>query len=155
MKKNFMKAAALTGTYVIMALISSCSKDPVVRQRSYTLTANGASGVSGSVNITEQTNKNFSIAVGLDKSIKDTLHLVKVYSGRINQAGPEILDLGTVKGTGGNISIQKYSLDSIIVDGQKKAMTYDSIINYNAYVQVLFSASRPDSILSRGNIGKQ
>jgi hypothetical protein len=154
MKNKIFNGHALAIIVSSLLIMSACSKDNNTREKSYSLTANGVSGVTGQVRITEVQGKNFNLTVDLNKSIKDTLHLVKVFSGRVNEEGALLLDLGSVKGTGSNVSMAKFQIDSVLINGQKKYFTYDSLVNYNAYVKVLHSAFRSDSVLTKGNIGK-
>lgn len=154
MKSKFFNGNAFAIMASSLLILSACSKDNDVREKNYSLAANGNSGVTGQVRIREVSGKKFNINVDLSKSIKDTLHIVKIFSGRVNQEGTVLLDLGTVKGTGTSVNLSTDQLDSVLFNGQKKYFTYDSLINYNAYLKVIYSANRPDSVLAKGNIGK-
>ncbi|ULQ51266.1 hypothetical protein [Flavihumibacter fluvii] len=154
MKNKIFNGRAIVIIASTLIILTACSKDNNTREKSYSLTANGTSGVTGQVRITEIQGKKFNLTVDLNKSIKDTLHIVKVYSGRVNSEGDLLIDMGTVKGTGSNLSLSKTQIDSVLINGQNKYFTYDSLVNYNAYVKVLHSAFRPDSVLTKGNIGK-
>lgn len=154
MKNKIFSGYALAILASSLLIMSACSKDNNTRERSYNLSANGTSGVTGQARITEVQGKKFNLTIDLNKSIKDTLHLVKVFSGRVNEEGALLLDLGTVKGSGTNVSLSKLQIDSVMINGTKKYFNYDSLVNYNAYVKVLHSAFRADSVLTKGNIGK-
>jgi len=154
MKSNFFNGNAIAIMASSLLILSACSKDNDVREKKYSIAANGTSGVTGQARIREVSGKKFSINVDLSKSIKDTFHIVKLYSGRVDQEGALLLDMGTVKGTGSSVSLSTMSIDSVLINGQKKYFNYDSLINYNAYLKVIYSVNKPDSVLAKGNVGK-
>lgn len=141
---------------VLAALItvSSCKKDKSsLRSKDYTLTA-VTTGANGTVTISENTDKSFNIKVNLNKSIKDTVHLVKLYSGSLTTPGALALTLGNITGTGNAVSGETRNIKQIkLPDNSMKNVTYDSIINYKAFIRVFHSTFRGDSLLAKGNVG--
>jgi hypothetical protein len=156
MKQKFVLKTVLAGVLVLPLIFFSCKKEgKEMRSKEYSLAANGASGVTGKVLITENPDASFNIALTLNKSEKDTLHLVKLYNGRLTSPGTLALDLTTLKGSGSGITGKWNSIKQLRdPNNVLKNVTYDSILNYNAYMKVHFSAFKSDSIICQGNVGK-
>jgi hypothetical protein len=156
MKRKFVLMTTLVGVSVLSLIVYSCKKDErEMRSKEYSLAANGTSGVTGKVLITENPDASFNVAVSLNKSDKDTVHLVRLYNGRVNSPGILAHNLFTIKGGSSQVSGQINGIKQIKgADNTTKNVTYDSIIAYNAFVKVHFSAFKPDSIMCLGNVGK-
>lgn len=141
---------------VLVALItvSSCKKDKSsLRSKDYALSA-VTTGASGTVTISENADKSFNIKVSLNKSVKDTVHLAKLYSGSLTNPGALAVTLSNITGTGNAASGETRNITQIkLADNSMKNVTYDSIINYKAFIKVFHSAFRGDSLLAKGNIG--
>jgi hypothetical protein len=139
-----------------MVIVSSCEKDKDnLRQKDFTLAAVGTVGASGVVTISENSDKSFNVKLSLNKSVKDTVHLVKMYSGSIANPGALALTLSNITGTGNTVvSGETRNIKQIkLSDNSMKNVTYDSIINYKAFIRVFHSAFRGDSLIANGNIG--
>ena len=74
---------------LLPATMISCDKDDDVdaRWKEYPLAATGASGVTGKIRFTENTDHSFNVLVSLNKSIKDTVHLVNILHGSTTTPG--------------------------------------------------------------------
>ena len=144
---------AITGLTALIT-VSSCEKEKSnLRSKNYALTA-VTSGATGMVIISENADKSFNIKVNVNKTFKDTVHLVKLYSGSLTTPGALALALGNITGTGNAVSSEARNIKQIkLADNSMKNVTYDSIVNYKAFIKVLHSEFRGDSLLARGNVG--
>jgi hypothetical protein len=138
-----------------MVTVTSCKKDKNnLRQRDYTLTAVGTVGASGIITVSENSDKSFNVRLSINKSVKDTVHLVKMYSGSLTTPGALSLTLNNITGTGNTVSGETRNIKQIkLADNSMKNVTYDSIINYKAFIKVFHSAFRGDSLIAKANIG--
>ncbi|MBI1781124.1 MAG: hypothetical protein HYR66_07105 [Sphingobacteriales bacterium] len=139
---------------VALITVSSCKKDKSsLRSKDYALSA-VTTGANGTVTISENADKSFNIKVSLNKSVKDTVHLAKLYSGSLTTPGALAVTLSNITGTGNAASGETRNITQIkLADNSMKNMTYDSIINYKAFIKVFHSAFRGDSLLAKGNVG--
>lgn len=155
MKKGKIGLFLSLAGIIALVTVSSCKKDKDnFRSKDYTLAAVGTVGASGTVTISENSDKSFNVKVSLNKSVKDTVHLVKMYSGSLVTPGALALTLGTITGNGGAVSSETRNIRQIkLADNSMKNVTYDSIINYKAFIKVFHSAFRADSLIAKGNIG--
>ena len=140
---------------IIVVAVSSCKKDKdKLRQKNYSIAAVGTLGAAGTVTVSENSDKSFNLKISLNKSIKDTVHLVKVFSGSLTTPGALALTLGNITGSGNAVTGETRNIKQIkLTDNSMKNVTYDSIINYKAFIKVYHSAFRGDSLISKGNIG--
>jgi hypothetical protein len=116
-----------------------------LRSKDYTLVPVGQSGVTGKVTISENANKTFNVLVVLNKSVKDTVHISHIHTGSISSPGAVAISLSNILGTGTTTQATTANVNTI---------TYDSVLNYNGYINVHYSASRLDSLIAQVNIGK-
>ena len=140
---------------IIIVAVSSCKKDKDdLRQKAYSIAAVGTLGAAGTVTVSENSDKSFNLKISLNKSIKDTVRLVKVFSGSLTTPGALALTLGNITGSGNAVSGETRNIKQIrLADNSMKNVTYDSIINYKAFIRIYHSSFRGDSLISRGNIG--
>lgn len=152
--KKYGLAITLPALIIIVA-VSSCKKDKDnLRQKDYSIAAVGTLGATGTVTVSENSDKSFNLKVSINKSVKDTVHLVKVFSGSLTTPGALALTLGNITGSGNAVSGETRNIKQIrLADNSMKNVTYDSIINSKAFIRVYHSAFRADSLISRGNIG--
>lgn len=143
----------LTGLFLSVMVSSAfiaCDKDddnapPSLRSKEYTLTPFNGSGVTGKVRINENADRSFNVTVALDKSVKDTVHIAKIYAGSIDNPGEAVIPLTNITGNDSAVSVTTSNINTI---------TYDSLMNYNGFVRVNYSAYKSDSIVAQANIGK-
>jgi hypothetical protein len=166
-KKEIMRVATFSRHFMLPVIaglslfVFACNKDDdndtsATRFVEYPLTAVGNSGVNGKVTISENTDSSFNVLVVIDKSVKDTVHLLHLNHGSVSNPSPGdiIVQLNSITGTGGpassttnGIKRVKTSYDAMIT------FTYDSITHYNGHINVQYSAGRSDSLIAQGNIG--
>jgi hypothetical protein len=154
---NIKQAIAIALISALMPVfIISCDKDDdaSIRWKEYPLAATGASGVTGKVRFTENTDRSFNVLVTLNKSVKDTAHLVNIYHGSNITAGAIAITLANITGTGNTASSETKNIKQMkLPDNSLKNINYDSILKFNGNVNVLYSATRSDSSIAKGNIG--
>jgi hypothetical protein len=144
---------------VFSVVMYSCDKDDDgvndnVRSSEYALAAVGNSSVAGKVTITENMDKSFNVLVNIDNSVKDTVHPLHIHNGSINAPGGIAIPLASITGTGAAAQSLTSNINSVTwPDSTVHQITYDSIIKYNGYLNVHYSASRMDSLITQGNIG--
>jgi hypothetical protein len=146
---------ALSATVLFFA----CKKDDTTspgqpRSKEYALGPVDSSGVTGKVIITENMDSSFNVLVALDKSVKDTIHIVQLRNGSISSQGGLALPLNSITGTGAAASSTTSNIKQVVLgDSTVKTMTYDSITAFNGYVNVYYSAAKMDSLIAHTNIG--
>ena len=141
---------------LLPATMISCDKDDDVNAswKEYPLAATGASGVTGKVRFTENTDHSFNVLVTLNKSVKDTIHLVNILHGSTTTPGSTAIALSNITGTGNAASSETKNIKQLkLPDNSMKNINYDSIIRFTGNVNVLYSATRSDSSIAKGNIG--
>lgn len=140
---------------IIVVAVSSCKKDKdKLRQKNYSIEAVGTLGATGIVTVSENNDKSFNVKVSINKSVKDTVHLVKVFSGSLTTPGALALTLGNITGSGNAVSGETRNIKQIkLADNSMKNVTYDSMINNKSFIKVYHSTFRGDSLISKGNIG--
>ncbi len=129
-------------------IFTACDKNsdtPTLRKKEYTLVPVGGSGVTGKVTVSENTDKTFNVLLSLDKSVKDTIHISHIHKGSIASPGAVAIPLVNITGTGTSAQGLSSNINTI---------TYDSLLNYNGYINVHYSAFRIDSLIAQVNIGK-
>jgi hypothetical protein len=155
MKMRSKSTIMILSSLVLLYGLNSCKKEKTqLRQKEYALTAVGSLGASGSVVVSENADQSFSVRVSLTKTVKDTVHLVRMFSGSIAVPGAKALDLTNINGTGGAVTATTANIKQIrLPDNSLKNVTYDSVIKMKAFVRVFHSSFRGDSLIARGNIG--
>ena len=143
--RNVGLAIAISFCATFMACDKNYNNAPALRKKEYALKPVGASGVTGKVTISENADKSFNVLLVLDKSVKDTIHISHIHSGSISAPGPVAISLSNITGTGGTAQATTNSINTF---------TYDSLLTYNGYINVHYSASRLDSLVTQANIGK-
>ena len=156
---SFRWRSVMTGVLTATILFFACKKDdvskPALRSQEYPLSAAGNSGVTGKITISENTDSSFNVKVALDRSVKDTVHVLHIHNGSISSPGNIAIPLTSITGTGGAASSITSNIKQVTLPGSTvKVLTYDSILVYNGYVNVHYSAYRIDSLIAQGNIGQ-
>lgn len=141
---GLLLSVALGTTFV------ACDKDdddnlPDLRTKEYTLSPVNGSGVTGKVTVSENADRSFNVSIALDKSVKDTVHISHIHTGSIDAPGAVYIPLTSITGTGAAASSTTSNINTLI---------YDSLLTYNGYINVHYSASKVDSLIAQVNIGK-
>lgn len=144
-----LRIAGLAIAIALGTAMVACEKDdsgtPDLRSKTYNLSAVGASGVTGTVRITENSDRSFNLELALAASVKDTVHISHIHSGSISNPGPVAIPLASITGTGGAAQAITTNINTI---------TYDSLLNLEGYINVHYSAFNIDSLVAQTNIGK-
>ena len=147
-------AIALISALMPVTMISCDKGDDDVRWKEYPLAATGGSGVTGKIRFTENADRSFNVLVTLNKSVKDTAHLVNILHGSTTTPGATAIELTNITGTGNTASSETKNIKQMkLPDNSLKNINYDSILKFNGNVNVLYSATRSDSSITKGNIG--
>ncbi|WP_119077537.1 hypothetical protein [Chitinophaga alhagiae] len=165
MLKNQARTLGLIAIAVSGITIASCSKneepDKVYRSKEYPL-KDKANAAAGKVTVQETSDSTFRLTIRLDKSTKDTSYTFAILKG---STGTPTSDTAfamriTSQTTGAPVDAKFDRIDSIQIDEtHKQKFTYDSLLKYQAFVNVTFKdledvAAPKDSLVAIGNIGK-
>jgi len=139
----------------ILLGFSSCDKDdpvvepiPIGQPDSYFLAAVGASGVSGTIKFQELDNNATQIDITLSGTSSGNMHPAHVHANTAAEGGGIIISLNPVDGATGTSSTVVTSLD----DGT--ALSFDQVMDLNAYVNVHNSMDDLGTLLAQGDIGQ-
>lgn len=155
--KLFSRAVVVVAAGICVIMFACKKNDdniPQLRSQEYSLSAVGASRITGKVTVTENTDKSFNVKVALDSSVKDTVHVMHIHNGSIASPGGIAIPLNSITGTGGPASGETQNIKTAMMGETTVPITYDSILVYNGYLNVHYSASRIDSLIAQTNIGK-
>lgn len=144
-------------------LVTACSKEESfeggkdhgqLRIREYPLGLPGDSGTVGTITIAENADSSFNILVTINNSVQDTVHILHLHNGTMENPGPIAYDLTSVKGTGDVVQSVTTNITEIIFpDNTQRKVTWDDIINFTGYVDVHYSALQPNVLVAQGKIG--
>jgi hypothetical protein len=144
-------------------LVTACSKeksfengkDPGdLRIREYPLGIVGDSGTVGTITIAENADSSFNIMVTMNSSVKDTVHILHLHNGSMENPGTIAYDLTSVKGTGGVVqSVTSNITEIMFPDNTPRKVNWDDIISFTGYVDVHYSALQPNVLIAQGKIG--
>ena len=145
--KNWKALCRLTPLFIFALLISSCQKEledpgtgPGDRETVLTMTPSASNEIAGSVTIEENPDSSFNIVIDLTKTTTDTIYIDMHHGSFVDPFGKRALDLGYVVGTGGAVSHTKSNIHKIYLpDGTPVDITYDGIINYDAFINFCYS----------------
>ena len=155
---NLFSRAVVIAAASICVIMFACKKNddniPQLRSQEYSLSPVGGSGIKGKVTFTENTDKSFNVKVALDSSVKDTVHVMHIHNGSIASPGGIAIPLNSITGTGAAASSETQNIKTAMQGETSVPITYDSVLVYNGYLNVHYSASRIDSLIAQTNIGK-
>jgi hypothetical protein len=153
----------LTGIALMGMLVIACSKeksfekgnDPGdLRIREYPLQLVGDTGTIGTITIAENADSSSNIMVTLNSSVQDTVHILHLHNGSIENPGSIALELASVKGTGGMVQSVTSNITEIVYpDNVPRPVKWDDLVNFTGYVDVHYSAMQPNVLVAEGKIG--
>jgi hypothetical protein len=153
----------LTGIALMGMLIVSCSKEKSfedghvageLRIREYPLGIVGDSGTVGTIAIAENADSSVNILVTMNSSVRDTVHLLHLHNGSIENPGIIALPLTSVKGTGGPVQSVTTNITEIMYpDNSPREVNWDDLVNFTGFVDVHYSAAQPNLLVAQGEIG--
>jgi hypothetical protein len=117
-------------------------------QKSYTLNAVNASGVSGTALFEKRKNGNTLVTLSMIGTVASGIHPAHIHLGSVASVGggPIVKDLSNVEGATG----KSYTNIRTLNDGTP--ITYDNWLVYDGYINVLNSQTI-STVISQGNIG--
>lgn len=136
--------------------VTGCSKDDTLKLRNeqFTLNPAGASGISGTVFIAENADSSFNVTVKLNRSVRDSIHVMNIYNTDQYANNEIAVKLVDIPGTGeAVIGETKNVRQAIETTGNFGSVTYDKVLSQKRVVRVYLSQTRMDSLLCTGEIG--
>jgi hypothetical protein len=117
--------------------------------KSYTLTAVGIYGVTGTALFEKRVNGNTLVTISLTGAISGDLYPATINLGSITSVGggPVVKVLNSVNGTTGKSYTNIEKLDSGI------KITYDNWLVYDGYINIYQTPAGLENIICQGNIG--
>jgi hypothetical protein len=141
---------------IITLCFVACKKEDnlTLRNEQFPLYANGASGITGTVFVAENQDSSFNVTVKLNKSVKDSLHIMNVHNSKQNSTTNIAFKLVDIPGTGGPvIGETKNIMQAVESTGSFQTVSYDGILKKKFVLHVVMSRHQKDSILCSGEIG--
>lgn len=146
MKKtlNFLKISWVFSIILAIFLMSGCSKDetdptPPPRQKSYVLSVADVLGVTGTATFIETSTNVITITITLKNAPAGT-HPATLCQNTVVEGGPVVLTLNPVDASGTSST-------------EVTTFSYDELIAYDGFIQVVESESQPEVVLAHGDIG--
>lgn len=171
-KLSFKKLSFITSKDVLTLMVAtvgfallsiatlSCKKsvsipvrDPLLRSKIIMLTPTPGNSQSGTAEFQENTDHSFNVVIKLNNTIKDTLMAIDIHNGSHTNMLYQAVDLNGIKGTGGDATGTTSNIKQVTnAQYQKISMTYDSIINYQAVVNISYSDFQDSKHIAYGDI---
>jgi len=138
---NLISIAVLLTVLFFIVTVSGCKKEDEFkgRQATYSLKVKDVLGVTGTATFNETSSTITSIDIVLNGAPSGT-HPAEMRKNTAAEGGAIVLALNPVDATGKSST----AVSSI---------SYDQLIAYDGFIQVLKSSSEPDVILAQGDIG--
>jgi Cu/Zn superoxide dismutase len=141
----------IMGLLVAGLFVTGCEEEdePMAdaQVKSYTLAALDASGVSGTVTFSKQSESTTMVTIQLSGTQPGNSHPAHIHANNATEGGPIVLDFNPVDGATGKSEtiVTKFN------DG--KPATFEQLISYNGHVNVHKSTTELAVMLAQGNIG--
>lgn len=152
-----IRGKLLVFSLFIALVLAGCSKNDelTLRNEQFMLNPVGASGISGTVFIAENSDSSFNITVKLNSSIKDTVHIMNIYNPGAGPWGTISVKLADIVGTGGPVIGETKNIRQAIAStGNFGSSSYDQVIRETKTIKVFLSRNYSDSLLSQAVIGR-
>ncbi len=155
MKINYIKHFFLF--LFSLAFLISCSDDdsdgpsgpmPTGNSVTYDLDERAVAGISGTVTFIENDDESTTVEISLNNTPAGGEHPAHIHANTAAEGGSILITLGTVDGDTGESTITFSETD----DGTR--VTYDDLLEYDAYVNVHLSPSDLSTIVAQGDIGQ-
>ena len=161
--KTFNSISAIVIALLLAVIFSfsfsSCEKKDVatttvtLRTKEIILSPTAGNTQSGKAVIAENADHSFNISITLQNTVKDTVMVMRIHNGSIASPGTIAVPLSSITGTGGqavgntlNITTATSSANTTV------PVTYDNIITYAGYFNILYSAAKIATVVANGNI---
>jgi hypothetical protein len=138
--KNLISILTLLTVIFFMVTVSGCKKDEFNgRKATYSLKVKDVLGVTGTATFNETSSTSTSIDIVLNGAPSGT-HPAELRMNSAVEGGAVVLTLEPVDATGKSSTLVT-------------SISYNELVAYDGFIQVLKSSSEPDVILVQGDIG--
>jgi hypothetical protein len=139
--KNINSVIAVLTVIIFLVSVNGCKKDNVFngRQATYNLNVKDVLGVTGTAVFNETSATSTSIDLVLNGAPSGT-HPAEMRMNSAVEGGAIVLTLNPVDATGKSSTVVT-------------SISYDELVAYDGFIQVLKSSSEPGVILAQGDIG--
>lgn len=137
-KSKFLTVFTLVISVLVLLPISGCEKDEPARQTTYPLKVQDVLGVTGSATFIESDNY---VTINLELFGAATGdHPAQLCMNTFAEGGTVVVNLSPVNESGKSTTLIT-------------SMTYNQLVDYDGYIQIMKSAFEPQVILAQGDIG--
>lgn len=145
--RNFFGILSMLASVFVFVSISGCQKDeepapippPTLNTTSYDLMIEDLLGISGQITFTETSSNVATIDIILTGAASGT-HPAELRMNSVVEGGAVVIVLNPVDTSGSSSTVVT-------------AMTYDQLIVYDGFIQILKSTSEPNVIIAHADIG--
>ena len=150
---NTLSKTLFSLVMLIPFLFVSCSKDEVpaatvVNSKVFDIGAVGTSGISGTATFVEKSDASISIELDLKNTPAGGVHPAHIHFNTAAEGGNIALTLTAVDGSTGKSTTIIKALD----DGTP--VNYQSLLNFDGYINVHLSADKLSTLVAQGDIGQ-
>lgn len=150
--KNFKKLSLSALLLATIAIFASCGKDDPGPQltsttKEFRLFAVSNPAISGKVTFTKRDDNATLVTVQLTGTASGATHPAHIHANSAAEGGDIILDLTSVTGATG----KSETVVTTLKNGT--AVTYEQLINLDAYVNVHLSSTNLSTLVAQGDIG--
>jgi hypothetical protein len=148
-----LRKSLLALVLVIPFIFSGCSKDDAptvtaVNSKVYDLGTVGTAGVSGKATFIENSDATVSIELELLNTPQGGSHPAHIHLNTAAETGDIALTLNAVDGSTGKSTTTFKTLDN------GTAINYQTLINFDGYINVHLSANQLGTLVAQGDIGQ-
>jgi hypothetical protein len=140
--------------FLPLLVLTSCEDDtpalpiPTGTEKVYTLGSVASPDISGTAKFIENDDNSVTVELALNGTPAGGMHPAHIHLNTAAEGGSIALTLGTVDGSSGKSSITAAKLD----DGTP--ITYQTLENFDGYINVHLSSSDLGTIVAQGDIGQ-
>lgn len=150
--KNFKNLSLSVLMLAIVTTFASCGKDdpepqPTSTKKEFRLFAVSNPAISGKVTFTKRDDNATLVTVQLTGAASGATHPAHIHANSAAEGGDIILDLTSVTGATG----KSETVVTTLKNGT--AITYEQLINLDAYVNVHLSSTNLATLVAQGDIG--
>ncbi len=137
--KKIITVLTMCTAVILLIASSGCEKDNTARKTTYDLNVKDVLGVTGTVTFTETSSNTATIDIMLNYAPAGT-HPAELCMNSAIEGGAAVISLNPVESDGKSSTLES-------------SMTYNQLIAYDGFIQVIKSTTEPDVILAQGDIG--
>ena len=133
------------GTLIVQADIGA--NELTGESTTYTLMGRDVEGIMGTATFEQRANNETLVTLSLEGTPDGGVHPAYIYESTAAEGGKTVVTFNPVDGTMGTSTTNVAAFD----DGT--AVTYEDLVGYDGYVNVLLSAEASETIVAQGDIG--